>query len=35
LRQLFINDRLPEQSALITEYNKLLSTLSVVTYKVA
>jgi hypothetical protein len=35
LRQLFINDRLPEQSALITEYNKLLSTLNVVTYKVA
>jgi predicted metallopeptidase len=35
LRQLFINDRLPEQSALKAEYETVLKPLSITTYKVA
>lgn len=35
LRETFINGRLPEQSALKTEYNALLKPLSITTYKVA
>ncbi len=35
LRELFINDRLPEQSTLKAEYNTLLTPLSITTYKVA
>lgn len=35
LRETFINDRLPEQASLRTEYNALLKPLSITTYKVA